>query len=121
MGKTADPLQYVKISLILTAGTAFLLWLGDQITNKGIGNGISLIIMAGIINTVPGMMIEAFKNLVVNNTNMYVGILAFVIFILLYISLIVFISANLYENNAFDNEYSNLSAASWGVSLSAIG
>ncbi|MCP6429302.1 preprotein translocase subunit SecY, partial [Klebsiella pneumoniae] len=37
------------IALTLTAGTTFLMWLGEQITEKGIGNGISLIIFAGIV------------------------------------------------------------------------
>ena len=46
--KGGTPIDYMEFALILTAGTAFLLWLGDQITAKGIGNGISLIIMAGI-------------------------------------------------------------------------
>jgi len=89
MGKTATPLEYVEISLILTAGTAFLLYLGDQITNKGLGNGISLIIMAGIVNTMPRMMIEAFNALAINGSNTFLGILSFVIFILLYIGIIV--------------------------------
>ena len=42
------------IALTLTAGTAFLMWLGEQITEKGIGNGISLIIFAGIVSSLPG-------------------------------------------------------------------
>ncbi|HHY90307.1 MAG TPA: preprotein translocase subunit SecY, partial [Clostridiales bacterium] len=41
------------IVITLTAGTAFLMWLGEQITDKGIGNGISLIIFAGIISRIP--------------------------------------------------------------------
>ena len=44
---------YLMIALILTAGTAFLMWLGEQITERGIGNGISLIIFAGIVAAVP--------------------------------------------------------------------
>ena len=46
-------LDFLKIAIILTGGTAFLLWLGDQMTQKGIGNGISLLIMAGIISSIP--------------------------------------------------------------------
>jgi preprotein translocase subunit SecY len=38
----------------LTAGTAFIMWLGEQITERGIGNGISLIIFAGIVARMPG-------------------------------------------------------------------
>lgn len=44
---------YTIIALTLTAGTAFLMWLGEQITEKGIGNGISIIIFAGIVAVIP--------------------------------------------------------------------
>lgn len=44
---------YLLVALVLTAGTAFLMWLGEAITEKGIGNGISLIIFAGIVSRVP--------------------------------------------------------------------
>lgn len=43
----------IVIILVLTAGTAFLMWLGEQINDKGIGNGISLIIFAGIVARIP--------------------------------------------------------------------
>ncbi len=52
------------IALTLTAGTAFLMWLGEMITEKGIGNGISLIIFAGIVSSLPGgvmSMVEYFR------------------------------------------------------------
>lgn len=42
--------------LILTAGTMFCVWLGDQITDKGIGNGVSMLIMIGIISSLPGAL-----------------------------------------------------------------
>ena len=47
------PATTLIIALTLTAGTAFLMWLGELITEKGIGNGISLIIFAGIVSRVP--------------------------------------------------------------------
>lgn len=47
---------YIMIALVLTAGTAFLMWLGEQITEKGIGNGISLIIFAGIVAGIPDVI-----------------------------------------------------------------
>ena len=72
MGKTEAPITYFKIALILTAGTAFLLWLGDEITNKGIGNGVSLIIMAGIVNTLPSMFVTAFQSLIPNANNTFI-------------------------------------------------
>ncbi|WMT40531.1 preprotein translocase subunit SecY [Paenibacillus sp. D2_2] len=45
--------DYLVIAIVLTAGTSFLMWLGEQITDKGIGNGISLIIFAGIVAAFP--------------------------------------------------------------------
>lgn len=44
---------YALIAIVLTAGTAFLMWLGEQITENGIGNGISIIIFAGIVAGIP--------------------------------------------------------------------
>lgn len=41
---------FVMIAVILTAGTMFVTWMGEQITEKGIGNGVSMIIFAGIIS-----------------------------------------------------------------------
>jgi preprotein translocase subunit SecY len=49
----ATPLQFMVIVLTLTAGTAFLMWLGEQITDKGIGNGVSLIIFCSILAWLP--------------------------------------------------------------------
>ncbi|OZB90168.1 preprotein translocase subunit SecY [Paenibacillus sp. XY044] len=45
--------DYMIVAIVLTAGTAFLMWLGEQITEKGIGNGISILIFAGIIANIP--------------------------------------------------------------------
>lgn len=47
--------------LTLTAGTAFIMWLGEQITERGIGNGISLIIFAGIVARVPLALVNTFR------------------------------------------------------------
>ena len=46
-------LTYVITALTITAGTTFLMWMGEQITERGIGNGISLLIFAGIVSRVP--------------------------------------------------------------------
>lgn len=48
-----DPLSIITVIVTLTAGTAFLMWLGEQITDRGIGNGISIIIFAGIVARTP--------------------------------------------------------------------
>ena len=118
MGKTATPLEYVEIILILTAFTAFLLYLGDQITNKGLGNGISLIIMAGIVNTMPRMMIEAFNALAINGSNTFLGILSFVIFILLYIGIIVGVIYVQEAERRIPIQYSNRSTGTYKANTS---
>jgi preprotein translocase subunit SecY len=59
----ADPGLFFKISTVitLTGGTMFLMWLGEQITSRGIGNGISLIIMAGIVAELPAAIAGALE------------------------------------------------------------
>ena len=47
--------------LTLTSGTAFIMWLGEMITERGIGNGISLIIFAGIVARMPSALINTFS------------------------------------------------------------
>lgn len=51
---------YAVIAIVLTGGTAFLLWLGEQITAKGVGNGISIIIFAGIVAAIPGAVNQLY-------------------------------------------------------------
>lgn len=55
--KVSDPLSMIVIAVTLTAGTACLMWIGELITEKGIGNGISLIIFAGIVSRIPHGMV----------------------------------------------------------------
>jgi preprotein translocase subunit SecY len=52
--------SYLLIATVLTAGTAFLLWLGEQITEKGVGNGISIIIFAGIVAGIPSIVNQIY-------------------------------------------------------------
>lgn len=63
------------IALSLTAGTAFLMWLGELITEKGIGNGISLIIFAGIVSRVPSGIVSVYQYLAAGTTNIFVVLL----------------------------------------------
>src|SRR3954463_7793106 len=50
----------ISTVVVLTAGTLFVMWMGERITDKGIGNGISLIIMIGILARFPGSILEEF-------------------------------------------------------------
>ena len=83
---SGSPMDYMLYSLILAAGTALVMWIGDQITAKGIGNGISLIIMAGIINVLPGMFKNLWVELIAKG---FLGIVIFIAFILVFIAIIV--------------------------------
>ena len=111
---TQGSMFYFKVAIILTAGTAFLLWLGDQITDKGIGNGVSLLIMAGIVNTMPSMFVTAFKDLVPEASNALIGWLSFGAFVLLYLAIIVGVIFVQEAERRIPIQYSNRSAGSYG-------
>ena len=61
--RSTDPGLFFRISTVitLTGGTMFLMWLGEQITARGIGNGISLIIMSGIVAELPSALAAGFE------------------------------------------------------------
>ncbi|MBP5737912.1 MAG: preprotein translocase subunit SecY [Abditibacteriota bacterium] len=82
-------MNIVFMSLILVAGTAFLMWMGEQITEHGIGNGISIVIFAGIVATLPSQIFQTIQLEWLTNRN-YVGV---IIFALLFIATIVFMVA----------------------------
>jgi len=114
IGTDANPIQYMETSIILTAGTAFLLWLGDQITQKGIGNGISLIIMAGIISTMPVMFVDAFNTLVTANGNLFIGIMSFSVFVLFYLAIIVGVIFIQQAERRVPIQYANKTMSAYG-------
>lgn len=85
---------YLFIATVLCAGSSFLVWLGDQISEKGIGNGISMIIFAGIVANLPFQFREAFQTLVDTSEGgsaAFSGIMEFVLLIVMYVVLIVLI------------------------------
>lgn len=115
-GSNVTAFTYIKIATILTGGTAFLLWLADQITQKGIGNGVSLLIMAGIISTIPNMFSSTFKALVLDNTSsMAFGIGSFALFIFAYILIIVGIVFIEKSERRIPIQYANQSSSAYGA------
>ena len=84
---------YLYVATVLTGGTMFLLWIGDQISSKGIGNGISIIIFAGIVANIPFQFFQVFNTLVdtTNNTAMFSGLLTFFLYVLIYLLIIVLV------------------------------
>jgi preprotein translocase subunit SecY len=109
----ADVWTYMQFSVVLTAGTAFLLWLGDQITAKGIGNGISMLIMAGIIANMPTMFMNAWTGLA-GGTDSFVGILTFVLYILMYFAVVLGVLYVQLSERRIPIQYANKSSAVLG-------
>lgn len=85
-------LVYVYIAIIMTAGTAFLLWLSDQITLRGVGNGTSMIIVAGIVSSLPGMFTLLWSTKVAAEEATLTNNVEFGIVILIYIFVIFFVT-----------------------------
>ena len=73
-------ITYLYIALTMTAGTAVMIFLADQITSKGIGNGTSMIIVAGILSRVPYMLNDLYTkylvNITVSNVLAFISVLA---------------------------------------------
>ena len=120
--KGGSPMEYMQFALYLTAGTAFLLWLADQITAKGVVNGTSLIIMAGIIATLPSMFVDAWNALVTGSTTQAItlGVVLFVLFVLVYFGIILGIIFEETAERRIPIQYANKSANSYGGKQSYI-
>ncbi len=83
---------YVYMSLVITAGTAFVLWLSDQITMYGVGNGSSLMIVSGIIAGYPSMFVSLYDQYLGKTVNFAPtagSIIKFIFIVLLFIAIII--------------------------------
>ena len=111
----------IRSTVYLTAGTAFLLWIGDEITKKGIGNGVSLLIMAGIVNTLPQTFITAFNELILAETfTTWTGIILFILFVIVYLGIIVGVIYMQQAERRVPIQYSNRTASAYGGEKSFI-
>lgn len=82
--------DYLLIAIILTAGTAFLMWLGEQITEKGIGNGISILIFSAIAAGIPGHIRTIIQEKFVGNPDqLFLNIITMVLIVAAIIAIIV--------------------------------
>ncbi len=119
LGSNKSTLDYMYVATVITAGTAFLLWLGDQITQKGLGNGMSLIIMAGIIATLPSMFVTAFEELILSgNYGNILGIVIFVIFVIIYFLVIIGVIYMEEAERRIQIQYANKSTSVLGANQS---
>jgi preprotein translocase subunit SecY len=82
--------SYALIAITLTAGTSFLMWMGEQITEKGIGNGISIIIVAGIVAGIPGGITTIYTTQFTDPTqNLFFSIVKVLIVLVVIVAIIV--------------------------------
>ena len=107
--------EILKTTLVMTAGTCFLIWMGDQITQKGIGNGMSLLIMAGIIQSMPTIFTTAFNELITSGAySNVVGIILFSVFVLVNIAIVVGIVYTQLAERRIPIQYSNRTNVAYG-------
>ena len=81
--------SYIFTAVVLTAGTMFLLWLGDQISAKGIGNGVSMIIFTGIVANLPNQFRQAYELLVLGENA--AGMASFILYCLVFLVIVIMV------------------------------
>ena len=90
-------LTYLYIIIVMLAGTMIVMWLGDQISVKGIGNGISMIIFAGIVCSLPNQFAHAFTTYISTTAGspenlVIAGVFKFILYVLAYLVIISFVT-----------------------------
>ncbi len=89
--------NYAYVVLIMIAGSMLAMWMGDQITQKGVGNGTSLLIFTGIVASLPTNFITTFNNLVSfdkGTQTLILGILWYALFVIVYLAIVIFVVFN---------------------------
>ncbi len=86
-----DAISMIVILITFTAGSAFIMWLGEQITEKGIGNGISLILFASIVSRGPQAVISIVSSFINGNLNIF-SLLVILVIAVAIIALVVFVT-----------------------------
>ena len=84
-------LSVVVITLTLTAGSAFLMWIGEKITDRGVGNGISIILLVNIVSRMPSDIINLFKTYVIGGTTVINKVIAAILIVVVIVALTIYI------------------------------
>lgn len=84
---------YVYVVIVMAAGSMFTMWLGDQITIKGVGNGTSLLIFTGIVANLPNSFISSFKSMVTFGSayKTVISLAWYILFVIVYLAIVVFV------------------------------
>lgn len=105
--ENATFLTFTYLAIVMTAGSAFLLYLSDQITLRGIGNGTSMIIVAGIVSGMPGMVTSLVQEYVSADAADLGSYSTFALVMLIYIFVIFFVTVMQSSNRKIPIQYSN--------------
>ena len=84
---------YVYVVIVMAAGSMLTMWLGDQITIKGVGNGTSLLIFTGIVANLPNSFISSFKSMVTFGSayKTATSLAWYILFVIVYLAIVVFV------------------------------
>lgn len=84
---------YVYVVIVMAAGSMFTMWLGDQITIKGVGNGTSLLIFTGIVANLPNSFISSFTSMVTFGSayKTATSLAWYILFVIVYLAIVVFV------------------------------
>mgnify|MGYP000330590391 FL=1 len=84
---------YVYVVIVMAAGSMFTMWLGDQITIKGVGNGTSLLIFTGIVANLPNSFTSSFKSMVTFGSayKTATSLAWYILFVIVYLAIVVFV------------------------------
>lgn len=91
-------MTYIYIVVVLLAGSMLVMWLGDQISTKGIGNGVSMIIFAGIVSSLPSQMMQAWQMwaspyvFAQGESETIAGIFKFLLYVFAYLLIVAFVT-----------------------------
>lgn len=83
------PITYILVTLTLTAGSAVIMWIGERITEKGIGNGISIVLVINIISRIPADFAALYEQFVKGANTVAMGVLAAIIILAVVVAMIV--------------------------------
>lgn len=86
-----DFVTVVTVVVTLTAGSAALMWIGERITEKGVGNGISIVLTINILSSIPNDMVSLYQQFIASSSNFGKAILAAVIIIAIILAMVVFV------------------------------
>ena len=89
----AGPVFTFVTAVSLTTGTVFIMWLGEQITNRGIGNGISFIIFIGIVDRIPTAVFREIQQVIAGTRNLFVELIVLAIVFLMTAFIVLFTQA----------------------------